>query len=79
MAGPGIIQRVTNWLGTVSRAEKRARDEGYLIATGADLCLCVRTEVSGPPALQEVDMSEDITAEQAHKVLTPSACDPKGG
>ena len=79
MAGPGIIQTVTNWLGTISRAEKRARDEGYFIASGADLGLCVRTEVSGTPALEEVDMSEDITAEQAHKALTPSACDPKGG
>ena len=79
MAGPGIIQTVTNWLDTVSRAEKRARDESYFIAPGADLCLCVRTEVSGTPARQEVDISEDITAEQAHKALTPSACDPKGG
>jgi hypothetical protein len=67
MTGVGIKQTVTHWLGTVSRAEKRARDEGYFIAAGADLCLCVRMEISSPPALQEVDRSEDITAEQAHK------------
>ena len=53
MTGAGIIQTVTHWLGTLTRAEKRARDEGYFIAAGADLCLCVRTEMSGRPLFRK--------------------------